>query len=612
VPELHNSLFYFNKTMKKNHRFIGSLIHKYFGRLSVVFLFNLLSVCFTIFIFLMIEPFSKLVFRGTLSDLSPVGTFFVRILGTVVNLKSLASSIFGIVCTVVVLFLLKNVTVYASQWFMAPMRSDLLFSLRNNLYDKILRLPIGYFNQQKRGDVVSRAVNDTQEIEYTILNSIKQLMTEPISIVIFMIALFYISYSLTLYSLVLMPVTFLIIGRISNSLRKNARTSKQRMGSLLSHVEETVSGLRIIKGFNAQENAEKIFNRLNLQFVNTQKKIYRKVDLASPLSEFMGVTIVMVVLVIGGSMVLSPHSSLSAELFITYIALFTQIINPVKTVATALSNYKRGMAALDRIDEVMSADEVIIQPKCPIPVHEFNDNIQINHVSFAYDTQEVLSDISFEIKKGECIALVGQSGAGKSTFADLLERFYDPTKGEILIDGIDIKYYDINNLRSLYALVSQDVVLFNDSLYNNIAIGMPNVQEKDIIEAAKVANIYDFIQTLPNGIYHNVGDRGLNLSGGQRQRISIARAVLRNAPILILDEATSAMDTESERAVQQALDNVMQNRTVIVIAHRLSTIQNANRIYVLDNGKIVEQGTHESLMAQGGLYQKLIQIQQFN
>lgn len=598
--------------MNNKHRFIGSLLRKYAARFSIVFFFNLLSVVFSIFIFLMIEPFSKLIFKGNLSDLSPVGTYFVRILGTFVNLQSLGSSIFGIVVTVLVLFLLKNLFAYSSQWFMAPIRSDLLFSLRNDLYDKILVLPIGFFGQQHRGDVVSRAVNDTQEIEYTILTSIKQLMTEPITIIIFLVALFFISYQLTLYSLVLMPVTFIIVGRISGTLRKNARTSKQRMGSLLSHVEETISGLRIIKGFNAQETAEKIFMRLNFNFVTTQKKIYRKVDLASPFSEFMGVTIVMVVLVIGGSMVLAPHSTLSAELFITYIALFTQIINPVKTVSTALSNYKRGMAAIDRIEEVLDADEVIHQPKCPIPIHEFKNSIDIHNLSFAYDTQEVLSDINLEIKKGECIALVGQSGAGKSTFADLLERFYDPTQGEVMIDGINIQYYDIDNLRSLFALVSQDVVLFNESLYNNIAVGMPNVREEDIINAAKVANIYDFIQTLPNGIYHNVGDRGLNLSGGQRQRISIARAVLRNAPILILDEATSAMDTESERSVQQALDNVMQNRTVIVIAHRLSTIQHATRIYVLDNGKIVEQGTHSTLMNQDGLYRKLVQIQQFN
>lgn len=595
----------------RGNRFLTFILRRYAGRLSVVFLFNLLSVFLSVFVFMMIEPLSKLILRGSLTDLSPVGSFFVSLLNRFVDTDSLALSLTGIVVIFFVLFLCRNIFAYAAQWVMATMRSDLLFTLRNKLYRKIISLPIGYFNRHRRGDIISRAVNDTQEIEFTILNSLRQFMTEPIAVIIYLTVLFYISFRLSLYSLILFPITFFLIGKLSSSLRRNARKSKQELGSLLSQVEESIAGLRIIKGFNAQANAERVFDRLNTNFSNMQRKIYRKVDLASPLNEFLGVSIVMVVLVIGGFMVLSPEQNLSAELFIAYIALFTQIINPLKNISTAFSNYKRGQASLERIRKILDADEVIEQDKIPVRVSDFHDSIKIEHLSFAYDAQEVLSDINLTIRKGEHIAIVGQSGAGKSTFTDLLERFYDPTAGRILIDGKDIRRYDLHDLRALFALVPQDVVLFNDSLFNNIAIGMHGVTKQAVVEAAKVANIYDFIQTLPDGLNQNVGDRGLNLSGGQRQRISIARAVLRNAPILILDEATSSMDTESERAVQAALNNVMENRTAIVVAHRLSTIQNADCIYVLDNGRIVEHGTHKALIAQQGLYHKLISIQQF-
>lgn len=493
---------------------------------------------------------------------------------------------------------------------MASVRSDLIYSLRNKLYDKILYLPLGYFTNQRRGDVVSRAVNDTHEIEFTILSAIRTFLVEPITSVFYIAVLFCISVRLSIYSIVLLPITFLIIGRISKSLRKDAKTSKQRLGSLLSHVEETLSGLRIIKGFNAQRNALSVFNRLNQQYSDKQTIIYRKTDLASPFSEFLGVTVVMIVLVIGGVMVLSPSSSLSAGMFITYIALFSQLINPVKSISTAIANYKRGQSALDRLDEILSVEDTILEPENPVPVVGFNDGIEFRDLSFDYDGNPVLSHITFTLKKGETTALIGQSGAGKTTIADLLERFYDPVSGAVLLDGTDIRQFSITQYRNLFSMVSQDIVLFNDSIYNNIVMGMKNVSIEDVIEASKVANIYDFIQTLPDGFNYAIGDRGVMLSGGQRQRISIARAVLRNTPILILDEATSAMDTESERAVQEALSNVMRNRTVLVIAHRLSTVQNADNIVVLDKGNIVEQGRHEQLMNKKGYYYKLIQIQQ--
>lgn len=600
---LRNSLFL--KNMRKRG-FSAFILKRYAGRLSVSFFFNLLSVMLSVLVFMMVEPLSKLILRGTLDDLSPVGTFFVSLLAHFVDVDTLSYSLLGVVIIFLILFIARNLLAYSAQWVMATVRSNLLFILRNALYMKIIRLPLGYFNRCSRGDIVSRAVNDVQDIEFTILNSLRQLMTEPITVLIYLATLFYISVRLTLCSLILFPVTFFLIGRLSASLRRSAGKSKRELGLLLSQVEESIAGLRIIKGFNAQRNAEQVFDRLNTDFARTQRKIYRKVDLASPLNEFLGVCVVMVVLVIGGFIVLSPGHALSAELFITYIAMFTQIINPLKNISTAFSNYRRGQASVDRVRRILEADSFVEQDANPVHVSGFRDAIRIEHLSFAYDTQEVLTDIDLTIHRGECVAIVGQSGAGKSTLTDLLERFYDPTAGRILIDGVDIRRYDLHDLRALYALVTQDVVLFNDSVFNNIAVGMPGATEEDVIEAAKIANIYDFIQTLPDGLRHNLGDRGLNLSGGQRQRISIARAVLRDAPILILDEATSAMDTESERAVQTALDNVMKNRTVIVISHRLSTVRHANCIYVLDGGHIAEHGTHDVLMAQDGLYCKLL------
>lgn len=577
----------------------------------LVFFFNLLSVLLTLLVFLMIEPFAKLLFRGSLQDLSPISSFFLGFVQPYLDVASLGSCISTLVLIAIVVYFLKTGFAYLAQWVMASVRSDLLFQYRNKLYHKILVLPLGFFSKQKNGDVISRAISDTQEIEHTILSALKSFMTDPITALFFVIFLFVISPRLTLYALLLIPVSFLLIGYVTAALKKDARTAKNRLGSLISHVEETLSGLRVIKGFNAQDNAERVFFDLNDSFTNTQIKIYRRTDLASPLSEFLGVAVVMIILIIGGFMVLSGNQNLTAELFITYIALFTQIITPIKDLSTAFSNYKRGQASLDRIHEILDADESIKNPANPVPISSFHDSISFDHLTFAYDKSDVLHDVSFDIKKGQTVALVGQSGSGKTTLADLLERFYDPSSGSVLFDGVDIRNYDLNDYRALFSLVSQDVILFNDTLYNNITMGL-SATEDDVLQAVKVANILDFVTSLPDGLQHQLSDRGLNLSGGQRQRISIARAVLRNTPIIILDEATSAMDTESEHLVQQALDNVVKDRTVLVIAHRLSTIQNADKIIVLDAGRVVEQGTHEELVNMGGIYNNLIKIQNFN
>lgn len=582
-----------------------NFLKRYIGRLLVVVLLNVLFVALTILTFLMIEPFLRLLFYGNLEELSPVSAYVVSFLSRFFSLEKLQGSLAVVILFAAFLFFLRDLASYASQWVMAHVRSDFLFQLRNRLYDKMISLPLGYFNKQNRGDAVTRAVNDTQEVEYTVLTAIHQLLTDPIALLFYLSFLFYIDYQLSLWSILLMPASFLLIGLLSHALRRSSKTYRQRLGVLLSHVEETLSGLRVIYGFNAEKASYEKFNRLNHQFHDRQKTIYRLSYLSSPLSEFLSVVAVMVVLVIGGFLVLSERSSLSAPMFITYIALFSQVINPIKNISSAVADYKRGQASLDRIQDFLDIEDTVEDAVDALPVSEFNDRLELQHVTFAYNEEPVLKDVSMTIPKGTSVALVGASGSGKSTLVDLLMRFYDPQSGFVVLDGISSVRYKIADYRSLFALVSQDVMLFHDTLYRNITLGM-DVPMEEVVSAAKVANIYDFIESLPDGFDHVVGDRGVALSGGQRQRISIARAVLRKAPILILDEATSAMDTESERLVQQSIEELSKRCTVVTVAHRLSTIRSADCIFVMDDGCIVEQGTHEELMEGRGKYFQLV------
>lgn len=512
---------------------------------------------------------------------------------------------------IIILFFFKNLFRYLAMYFLAVVRNGVVRDLRNGLYKKILILPLSYYNEQRKGDIIARMTNDVQEVEWSIMSSLEMAFRDPFTMVAYIVILFVISPSLTVFVLVLLPVSALIIGRIGKSLKRTSDKSQKKMGFILAMIEETISGLRIIKAFNAINFADKRFQQINQDYTKLMVRLYRKRDLASPISEFLSVLVVTIVLWYGGNLVFTKGNLLDAAAFIVYLGIFSQLMPPAKSITQAYYNIQKGAASVERISQVLSAPEVIEQMPNAIHKKDFNKEIEYRNLSFRYDKEDVLKDFSLTIEKGKTIAVVGPSGAGKSTMVDLLPRFYDCTEGEILIDGIPIPNLVIEDLRGLMGIVSQETILFNDTIFNNIAFGMVNVSEEDVISAAKVANAHEFIEKMPDGYYTNIGDRGTKLSGGQRQRLSIARAVLKNPPILILDEATSALDTESERLVQQALENLMRNRTSIVIAHRLSTIQFADEIIVLQNGRLVERGTHLGLLEDNKVYKKLYDLQSF-
>ena len=562
-----------------NKNLLFSRIKKYKPRVYAIVLCNFFSVIFSVLSLFLLEPFMKLLFTGNLDELAPLSAFFLSAMSKIIDIQTLMVSMTAMVVLVICFFILKNVFTILSSWLMATIKSRFIQNLRNEIYERITILPLSFFSQKKRGDVVSRAVNDVQELENTLLRSLQQFLNDPITVLIYLVTLFIIDYKLTLFTILLLPVAGFFISLASRKLKKKSVISKQGLGRLFSHLEESLSGLKMVKGFNAQQHAKNVFDNENKKYAKLYKQILWNVDLASPLSEFLGIAVVMVILVFGGWQVLSGTGNLSAPLFIVYIALIAFIINPAKNLAAAFANYRRGIAVLERVEEILQADEKIVQAENPIAISAFKDKIEYRKVSFSYHEEvKVIENISFTIKKGETCAIVGASGLGKSTLIDLLPRFYDVTSGEILIDGVNIKEYVIDELRSLFALVTQDVVLFNDTIYNNIAYGLQDIPFEKIKAAAEAAHALEFIESLPQQFQTLLSDRGLSLSGGQRQRLSIARAILRNAPILILDEATSALDIESGKRVLDAIDELMKGKTVIVITHKLNTIENCEQV----------------------------------
>ncbi len=505
----------------------------------------------------------------------------------------------------------SNLFKYWSQRVMTNLRTYVVKNIRESLYKKITELHVGYFHNQRKGDIMSSLSNDVNEIESSVVSSVQVIFREPLMLIGYIILLFMMSVQLTLFTLIVLPISGLIITTISKRLRKDAQQGQILLGNILSIIEETISGIRIIKAFNAQKYVNNKFDEQNSKYRSILKSMWNKRELASPISEFLGVGVVVIVILYGGQLVLQNQSDLNASEFITYIILYSQILVPAKNISSALTNIQRGIASGERIFAIIDTKVEIKEDQQAIALKDFKAQISYENVSFKYAEKNVLENINLTIEKGKMIALVGASGAGKSTMADLLPRFYDVTEGAITIDGVDIRKIKLSDLNHLMGIVTQESILFNDTVFKNISFGNEQATEEQVIEAAKIANAHEFIVKLEEGYHTNIGDRGAKLSGGQRQRLSIARAVLKNPPILILDEATSALDTESERLVQEAIQNLMKNRTSVVIAHRLSTIQYADQIVVMQGGKIIEQGKHAELLALNGTYRKLSEMQSF-
>lgn len=606
--------------MNKFYRIL-SYIKPYWGYALLNVVFNLLTIVFSLFSFALLVPFLNLLFgtdalvttrpEWSFSSEALLGNMNYLISSIIVEKGQVQALIF--ICGVIIIaFFLRNVARYFAMFYIANVRIGAVNDIRNAIYRKILILPLSFYNQHKKGDIMARITTDVQEVEYSIMNYLEMIIRDPVTIIAFFIFMFSMSPQLTLFVVIILPLTGFVIGRIGRSLRKSSKTGQNQLAGMLSTIEETISGLRIIKAFNAIEYSDQKFKKQNGTYTRLMVSIYRRRDLSSPLSEFLSSLVIVVVLWFGGQLVLSDSSSIKAADFITYIIVFSQIIPPAKTFAQGFYSIQKGIASAERIFEILDAEEVIVERPDAVAVSEFKQSIEYRAVSFQYEKEEVIRGVDIKIPKGKMIALVGESGGGKSTLADLLPRFYDVVGGGIFIDGKDIRDLKIDSLRGLIGMVTQESILFNDSVFNNIAFGDTSATMESVIEAAKVANAHEFIMQLEEGYHTFIGDRGSKLSGGQRQRLSIARAVLKNPPILILDEATSSLDTESERLVQDALARVMNSRTSIVIAHRLSTIQHADEIVVIVKGKVVERGRHEELIANGGVYQRLNDLQSFS
>lgn len=594
---------------------------KGYGKYAVInVVFNILAIIFSAFSLVLLMPIMEILFSPDAEQVQkvianpPQDTWSITesanyFFATQVSQYGPASVLLVVCLLVVGATLLKNLCTYLALYYIAIIRNGVIRDYRNTMYDKIIALPLSYYSEEKKGNIISKMTNDLKEVEWSVLRSLEATFRDPLQIIAFFTMLVIMSGKLTLFLIIFFPVAGFLIGMIGKSLRRSAKKGQGKLGDLISHLEETLGGLRIIKGFNAEKKSKAKFSELNEEYNNIMVKMYRKGDLASPTSEFLGVALIASVLWFGGQLVFSGE--IIGSFFIVYIATLSQLIAPFKSITTAYSNAQRGLAAMERIKEVTEAEETISDKQGAKVLEAFTDNVSYNNISFKYGNEYVIKNVSLTVPIGKTVALVGQSGSGKSTMADLLPRFYDIEEGSITIDGNDLRDITVHSLRDKLGIVTQQSILFNDTVYNNIAFGVESTTMEKVIEAAKIANAHEFIDQLENGYNTNIGDSGGKLSGGQRQRLSIARAVLKNPPILILDEATSALDTESEKLVQDALNKLMKNRTSLVIAHRLSTIQHADLIVVMQDGEIIEQGSHQELLALKGSYYKLTEMQSF-
>lgn len=603
--------------MKKYYKILKYL-YPYKLHVSVNVISNVFGAVFSLFSLAMLIPFLQLLFGNVpLVEVKPelelttkaMTQYLNYLLSDIIKTYDKSSALLFVIGIVLIASFLKNFFTYLALYYLAPIRAGVLRDIRNELYRKIIDLPLGYYSEEKKGDIISKMTNDVNEIEVSIIRSLEIFFKDPIIIIVHLVGLLIISPQLTLFVLLVLPFAGFIIGRIGKTLRKTSFKGQRKMGALLTILEETLGGLRVIKAFNAEKKVTDRFESVNSFYTLLMKKMWRRRDLAVPLSEFLGTIVIVLVLWYGGKLIFEGKGNITPEALIAYIGIFYMIINPAKSFSNAYFNIVKGMASADRIDTILSAENPIKLKQGAVKLENFNSKIEYRNVSFKYDDEYVLKNVNLTIEKGMTIALVGQSGSGKSTFVDLLPRFWDVTEGEILIDGINIKDCNLESIRDLMGNVNQEPILFNDNFYNNISFGVKNANESSVIDAAKIANAHEFISATPNGYFTNIGDRGSKLSGGQRQRVSIARAILKNPPIMILDEATSALDTESERLVQDAIENLMKHRTSLVIAHRLSTVRNADLICVLHEGEIVERGKHDDLLALDGYYAKLHKMQ---